>query len=107
MKPRTKAIKKVMDFIGYDEELDFEEKLVLTRILNELDYSNGNVTDSLYVILLRLKYGSKQDMPKRWQGLIQVPREVDMAGNFLGETAVEEEEKKRLKKGKQKHLKKH
>lgn len=75
---RKEAIERILDFISTDERLNFGEKLTLMRIAKDISEKRISDGDKLYPVLLRLKYGVKQDIPKRWNELIQIPQEIDI-----------------------------
>jgi hypothetical protein len=77
------AIKKIMQFINRAEGFDFEERLILLRAMKEVKYNVDRGKDNLDTILLKLRYGVKQDIPKEWRTTYCIPSEIEMAGDLV------------------------
>jgi hypothetical protein len=92
---RSQVVKKIMKFLNSTDKLDFEQRLILLRAMRDVKNKINRDEENLDTILLKLRYGVKQGIPKRWKEVIAIPSEIGMAGNFLGEPKVEEEQKKR------------
>lgn len=80
---KNQVIERIKEFIQRDHHLNFEQRLVLMRGLKDLKYNVERRQDPLETILLRLRYGVKQEVPMGWVDTITVPNEVTMAGELI------------------------
>ena len=74
----NEALQKVKEFILFDEGSNFDEKLVLLRLMQDMVDEKIRTNGDLFIILLRLKYKSPQSFPESWRKLIAVPDELSM-----------------------------
>jgi len=82
---KIQALKKIRKFIEQSSDLDFNQRLAMLRIIQDVEGGVNRQKDNLDTILLRLRYGVKQSVPYEWARVISVPGEVDMMCGLVEE----------------------
>ena len=89
---KGEAIEKIIEFINFENQIDFDSKIIFLRMLNEIRQNKDyEPQQNLDIVLLKLRYKVKQRLPKRWSSLDKIPTEIEMSKELV-ENPVSREE---------------
>jgi hypothetical protein len=80
---RSQVVKKIMKFLNSTDKLDFEQRLILLRAMRDVKNKINRDEENLDTILLKLRYGVKQNIPDEWRSTVSLPGEIGMVGELV------------------------